>query len=90
MPYLLPDDSAKFDAGLNTLAPIETEGELNYVLTRVVQRYLAYVGGSHPHYADFNNAVGALECCKQELYRRAIAPYEDVKAKRNQDVYGDE
>jgi hypothetical protein len=38
-------------------------------------------------YADFNAAIGALECCKSELYRRMVGPYEDQAIARNGDVY---
>jgi hypothetical protein len=61
----------------------KTAGDLNYVITKLV---LAYLGDS-PHYVDFNAAVGVLECAKQELYRRMIAPYEDQKCLENGDVY---
>lgn len=42
--------------------------------------------GDKPNYERFNAAMGALECAKQELYRRAIAPYEDAAIKRNGDI----
>jgi hypothetical protein len=64
-------------------------GELNYLITRVVQKYVwskAACGGK-PNYRRFNAAIGALECAKLELYRRAVAPYEDQKIKENGDVY---
>jgi len=31
--------------------------------------------------------MGALECAKQELYRRLIAPYEDQKLAGSGDIY---
>lgn len=58
-------------------------GELNYAVTILVRRYL----GRTPRYADYNEAVGALESAKLELYRRMVAPYEDEKIKQNGDVY---
>ena len=58
-------------------------GELNYLVTRLVLGFL----GDQPRYADFNNAIGALECAKLELYRRMTAPYEDQKIAENGDVY---
>jgi hypothetical protein len=38
-------------------------------------------------YKNINQAIGALECAKLELYRRVAAPYEDKKALINGDVY---
>jgi hypothetical protein len=35
----------------------------------------------------YNDVIGALECCKLELYRRMVAPYENTKIKENGDVY---
>lgn len=62
----------------------ETAGELNYVITRLCLRYIENNGEQYKHY---NDVIGALECCKLEMYRRAIAPYEDKKIKENGDVY---
>lgn len=60
-----------------------TPGELNYQITLKVQSYL----GPTPNYARFNDAIGALEGAKLELYRRMVAPYEDQKIRENGDVY---
>lgn len=61
----------------------ETAGELNYIITRMLLTYL----GPNPTYFNFNEVIGVLECCKLELYRRTIAPYEDAKCDENGDVY---
>jgi len=60
-------------------------GTLNYIITRMVVWYL----GENPNYEKYNSAIGVLECAKQELYRRQIAPYEDEKCEQNGDVYQD-
>jgi hypothetical protein len=39
------------------------------------------------NYQTVNDIVGALEGAKMEFYRRAAAPYEDLKIKENGDVY---
>ena len=62
----------------------KTEGELNYIVTQAVLNYLAR---TERKYADYNAAVGALECAKIELYRRLIIPYEQKKMSLNGDVY---
>ena len=38
-------------------------------------------------FQDLNELIGALECAKQELYRRVVAPYEEDKIEENGDVY---
>ena len=63
----------------------ETPGELNYVITSIILRYLAKYVIS---YARFNEVMGVLESIKQELYRREVAPYEDKKIMDNGDIYG--
>jgi hypothetical protein len=79
MPYITQDrrDALEIEA-----AP-ENAGELNYLITRLVIKYV----GEHPRYQTFNDAVGALECAKLELYARMVRPYEDVKIAENGDVY---
>jgi hypothetical protein len=61
---------------------IQTSGELNYVITR-----LLLDRASQPNYERLNSLMGVLECAKQEFYRRAVAPYENIKIKENGDVY---
>lgn len=80
MPYITPDARDCLDSG----AFPDTPGELNYLLTMVVLDYISHHGGN---YNTFNTAVGALECAKLELYRRMVAPYEDIKMEVNGDVY---
>lgn len=67
---------------LDFFPEVRTVGELNFVLTKMVLKYL----GASPRYSDFNEAIGVLECAKQELYRRAVAPYEDHAAHTNGDL----
>lgn len=63
----------------------EGPGELNYVITKLIDDYLyRKVKGS---YADINEVIGVLECAKLEFYRRIAAPYEDEKCRQYGDVY---
>ena len=62
---------------------VDCAGDLNYFLTKTILHYL----GTHYNYQKINDVIGALECCKLELYRRLVAPYEDIKIKENGDVY---
>lgn len=63
---------------------IETPGELNFAITYLLNYYLE---GTDRKYADYNAAIGVLECAKLELYRRVISNYEDKKIEENGDVY---
>jgi len=62
---------------------MESSGDLNFVLTKVC---LEYIENKKESYQTYNDIVGALECCKLEMYRRAIAPYEDKKIIENGDL----
>ena len=82
MPYIKPEHRAKLPVpDFDT----QTPGELNYVLTKVCLDYIEDEGGVG--YTTLNDVVGALECCKLEMYRRLIGPYEDKKIALNGDVY---
>ncbi len=80
MPYVKQNDRKRLDAGGSPKTP----GELNYKITRLVDEYLT---AEELSYARLNEVVGVLECAKLELYRRATAPYEDIKIAEEGDVY---
>lgn len=94
MPYIKSEKrevlNPAIDEMLNALRELESDdpqnsmaGNLNFVFTRLLDK--AY---SSPRYDDINEAIGVLECCKLELYRRLAVPYEDQKRYENDDVYG--
>ena len=60
----------------------DLEGCLNYVITLLTDR-LYGAGG----YAEYNKAIGVLECVKNEFWDRRVRPYEDSKCIENGDVY---
>ncbi len=59
------------------------KGVLNYVITSLLINVLTEHGLS---YSRFSDIVGTLECAKKEIYRRAIASYEDYCVQKNGDV----
>ncbi|MEM2969921.1 MAG: hypothetical protein QXR63_03180 [Candidatus Bathyarchaeia archaeon] len=87
MPYIKPERRTKYakvleelTGILEALPPEEVDGELNYVVTRILKTVYPL------RYYHINKAIGVLECIKQEYYRRIAAPYEDEKIKENGDV----
>jgi hypothetical protein len=87
MPYISRDKRTKYEKVLGELIGIlkalpveEVDGELNYVVTRILKEVYPL------RYYHLNRAMGVLECIKQEFYRRVAAPYEDVKIRENGDV----
>jgi hypothetical protein len=71
----------KFDGESVTM---HNAGELNYELTVKIIDYLVQNGLC---YQTINDIVGALEGAKVEFCRRVVAPYENLKAKQNGDLY---
>ncbi len=61
----------------------ETVGQLNYLITRLCNRYLNYKKES---YQTYNDILGVLEAAKHELYRRKIAEYENKKIEENGEI----
>jgi ribosomal protein S3AE len=87
MPYIKPEKRKKYEetirnlvATLRSLPPEELDGELNYVITKILKEVYPL------RYYHINKAMGVLECIKQEYYRRVAAPYEDQKIRENGDV----
>lgn len=61
-----------------------SNGDLNYLFTKLAQVYLKRHGTS---YNTISDVVKAFECAKMEFYARVARPYEDEKIKQNGDVY---
>jgi hypothetical protein len=81
MPYIKPQDRPKFDdAAVKIGTSAECAGDLNYAITVIAHTYLKKKG---IRYANINEVMGALECCKLELYRAIAAPYETDKIIEN-------
>tara|TARA_A200000159_G_scaffold87804_1_gene81336 strand:+ start:2342 stop:2617 length:276 start_codon:yes stop_codon:yes gene_type:complete len=91
MPYISPDDRKNYDAVVKELVEDlyhsgeAWRGNFNYTISSIISKFIDRLGG--PRYSHINDIVGVLECIKLELYRRVAAPYEDLKAEENGDVY---
>lgn len=85
MPYINDEQRRFIDGPLNVFLGAIGKldpGSLNYIVTRLLRHQWPTT------YSEYNAQIGMLESCKLELYRRAVAPYEDRKAEDNGDVYG--
>ena len=85
MPYLKKKDKERLDS-----VPVpQNGGELNYLITKIIQDYVGKVtlDGNKLNYQAINDVIGALECAKLEYYRRKAIPYENLKLSINGDVY---
>ena len=97
MPYIEVQQQKRLDKQINALLKAMNgmvdidgfksddirKGVLNYVMTTLIIGVI----GEELKYGKINDVVGAIECCKMELYRRLAVPYEDKKALLNGDVY---
>ena len=91
MPYIKKELREEIDSEINGLVSslknlIENNfsiraGTLNYTITKLIDGL--YGPLEKAGYKDYNEAIGMLECCKLEFYRKAAAPYEDLKLKEN-------
>lgn len=82
MPYIQDRDRERLEPNLNNPRP-KKPGELNYVLTMIVLRYVEDRGLS---YTTINEVVGVLTAARDEFYRRVAVPYENRKIEENGDV----
>ena len=85
MPYIPTSEKEKVDRGLIALnlSELKDSGALNYAIHQIIAQYISQ---NKESYQTFNDAIGALECAKMELYRRLISEYEDKKILLNKDV----
>lgn len=84
MPYIKKDDRVKFDkSALEIAQNAECAWDLNYALTTIIHEY---VKKKWLRYANLNEVIWMLECCKLELYRKIAWPYEDIAIAKNWDL----
>lgn len=92
MPYIAAADRPELDTAIEALAEAingaggaaadgDRAGRLNYAVTRLANLTLP-----PNRYARAALVTGVLDNVKTEMYRRAIAPYEDTKVAENGDV----
>ena len=56
------------------------KGEYNYIFYTLILKAIQEYG---VNYSNLQDMIGTLECCKQELYRKEIIDYENIKEKEN-------
>jgi len=93
MPYIKQEQRKSIDPAVSNLVSrvkatsqqddCVLDGMLNYAMTKLLLGTIC----KELNYASAERAIGCLECCKLEMYRRLAGPYEDMKAKDNGEVY---
>lgn len=61
---------------------IPNAGVLNYSIHQTINLYFEQ---NNRNYQTINDVIGVLECVKQELYRRLVSGYEEIKILQNGD-----
>jgi len=85
VPYIKKNDRKKIDNAVEDLSKLlGNAGEFNYAFTSLIHHYLN--GSGKMRYQYLNEMIGMLECCKLELYRKILVPYENEKIITNGDV----
>jgi len=95
MPYIKKDERKCYKAEIKSIVKKlvdredenEVYGHLNFIIFTIMKKYVAKKG---ERYFRYNNLVGMLECCKQELYRRLVANYENQAITKNGDIDDDD
>lgn len=87
MPYIHQIQRHQYDEHIDEMLVPQTPGELNYVLSRIVKRFVDSAAERKGlSYQTLNDAMGAIDGCGREFYRRVVAPYEDLKLRENGDL----
>ena len=85
MPYIKEEGREEFQFCIDQLAErTETVGQLNYVITKLCDKFVITQGVC---YNSYNAVLGVLTAVTLELYRRRVSGYEDKKMRENGDVY---
>lgn len=85
MPYIKPENRhILLESTIHELMATNflSAGDLNFVISSLLWKQF----NKDKRYDTANMLIGVLECCKQELYRTQIAPYEHEKLLLNGDL----
>ncbi len=80
MPYILAKEKEALAAGV----PIETPGNLTYLIQQLLKRYWK---NSPQNYATIASILGSLEGAKFDFEQRIVKDYERLKLESNGDVW---
>lgn len=84
MPYILNKHREKYNECLklieNNLEGVVNKGELTYLFYAIGVKYINIQGAS---YNNISNAISCLNDAAEELRRRKLNPYEDIKLYEN-------
>jgi len=89
MPYIKKQNRDVLDTDIEILVEAimslpdsERKGNCNYVFTKILNKVFPA-----NKYHEISEAMAALSDCRDEMYRRRMAPREETAAKENGDVF---
>ncbi len=83
VPYIKQDERKKFDEFFNKLPWIESKGELEYLIFKLMRYYML---DKHYRYSTLHNCVYAAQHCADEFRRRFLDKREDEALRENGDI----
>ena len=83
MPYISRDDRNKFDEVLNNLPEMKSKGELEYIVFKMMKRFMK---SREFRYTPLHNCVYAVMHCADEFRRRFLDVREDEARNKNGDI----
>lgn len=83
MPYIKKEDRVKFDEFLDYITTIETKGELEYCIFKLMKTYMH---NKPSRYATLHDCAYAAMHCGDEFRRRFLDKREDTAMEENGDI----
>lgn len=83
MPYIPQDMRDKFDVTLNTLPTIDTKGDLEYCIFKMM---MVYIKDKEFNYKHLHDCTYSAMHCADEFRRRFLDAREDTALLKNGDI----
>jgi len=83
MPYIKPEDRVKYDEALNQIKVINTKGDLEYCIYKLMKMYMQYLDYK---YSNLHDTVYAAQHCADEFRRNYLDKREDEAKLKNGDI----
>lgn len=83
MPYIRKQDREEYDVILNQLPNIESKGDLEYCVFKLMKQYMQY---KQVRYANLHDTVYAVMHCADEFRRRYLDKRENEAMEENGDI----
>jgi len=83
MPYIIQEKRVKYREVLDKLPEINCKGELEYVIFKIMRKYMS---SRDYKYNTLHDCVYAVAHCSDEFRRRYLDKREDVAIETNGDI----